>query len=64
MSAFERRLFSREQWLERSRFVVVPNREAKDVFTFFGVNVCYARHVFAQDQTVLVEQFRQIGEAA
>jgi hypothetical protein len=60
-------LLSRDQWRERGRVVTAPNEEAKDVVCYWEGHPTFRRgawHVFAQDQTVPVEQFQQIGEAA
>jgi hypothetical protein len=60
-------LLSRDQWLERGRVVCVPNTEAKSVVNYWEGRAGLHRgawHVFAEDQTQPVEQFRQIGEAA
>jgi hypothetical protein len=64
---FQKKYFSRDEWRERGRVVTAPNEEAKTVVNFYlpgRYGVAGARHVFAQDQTVPVEQFRQIGQAA
>ena len=55
---------SRDEWGERGRIVTAPNEEARDVFNYLGTNVRGARHVFDEDQTVPVEQFQQVAEAA
>ena len=64
MYSKQRSLFSRDEWFERGRVVTAPNEEARDVVNYFSTNLRGARHVFAQDQTEPVEEFRQEGAAA
>jgi hypothetical protein len=64
MYSNQRSLFSRDEWRDRGRIVTAPNEEARDVVNYFSANVRGARHVFAQDQTQPVEEFRQEGAAA
>jgi len=64
---FHQDWLSREQWLERCRYVMVSNFEAKDVVNHFipgRRGVFGARHVFSEDQTATFEQFGQEGVAA
>ena len=56
---FERNVFSRDQWNERGRAVVVENSEARNVVMYWGRDVRGARHVFSEDQTLPVEQFSE-----
>lgn len=67
MHSNQRSLFSRDQWLARGRAVTAPNSEAKDVSNYWEGHAGLHRgawHVFAEDQTVPVEQSQQIAEAA
>ena len=67
MFPFERKFFSRDEWCERGRIVVVSNAEAKDVVNLFHADrpgIAGARHVFADDQTVPVEEFEYEQAAA
>jgi hypothetical protein len=61
MYSNQRNLFSRDEWRERGRIVTVTNEEAIDVVNYFGTNVRGARHVFAEDQTVPVEQLSEVA---
>lgn len=57
-------LLSRDEWIRRGRFVCAPNEEAKDVHNFYLPNVRGTRHVFAQEQTIPLEQVGQQTEVA
>ena len=62
------RWFSRDQWSQRGRVVVVPNEEAKTVVSYWENNTVGLKrgawHVFDESQTVPVEQIQQMEVAA
>jgi hypothetical protein len=59
--------FSRDQWHDRGRAVVVDNSEARGVTNYWEGHAGLHRgawHVFSEDQTLPVEQLHQVGVAA